>query len=313
MSPSATRALLVLALVATATSQSQLLGAYYSGLGEDTVGQGGLNTLSLCFFDPLALAMGSNCNFNDPTTPCVAPASGGGTQTLQWIWNVISATRAALSANTSPTRGGRPTYFVSFGGANEGGQAWDKIFASDATAASMGANAAQLALALSQRFGNISVGIDLDIEDTTTTLPTFGAFVSAFRAKAPVSQAYLQICTLSSFANASSPDHFKVELLQRFGPAQGGVTHVNMMVDNHDASCEEMMGFWRAPGLSFLPDSSKICGMWGELFPSWILHNPGCDALFSWMRATRAGLGVWEWWSGPVDGVASVLSQVRAL
>ena len=156
------------------------------------------------------------------------------------------------------------------------------------------------------------IGIDLDIEDTATTLPYFGSFITAFRSAAPVSKALLQICTLSSFANASSPDHFKVGLLQRYGPAQGGITHVNMMVDNHDASCAEMMQFWRAPGLDFLPASSKVCGMWGELFPSWILHDPGCDALFGWMRSTRAGVGVWEWWSGPVDGVSSVITKMRA-
>lgn len=271
-----------------------------------------MNTLALCFFDPVALATGANCDFTDPTTPCIAPATGGGTMTLKWIWDAIRLTSSSLSANTSPVRGGKPTYFVSFGGANAGGSGWDKIFSSSSTAAAMGNNAAELFLALTKQFPNATFGIDLDIEDTTTVLPNFGAFITAFRAKASATRALLQICTLSSFAEPASPDHFKVGLLQQYGPAQGGVTHVNMMVDNHDASCQEMMGFWRDPGLNFLPDSSKVCGMWGELIPSWILHDPGCDTLYAWMRATRAGLGIWEWWSGPVNDVAGVTSKIRS-
>lgn len=296
-----------------ALAQSQILGAYFSSLGADTVGQGGLNTLNLCFFDPAALSVAaSQCDFTNPQTPCVAPAAGGGTNNLQWIYNSISITQSSLSQNTAPVRGGKPTYLISFGGANEGGRAWDTLFSAQASATAFGTNAAQLAVALQQHFnGSVVVGIDLDIEGTVTTLPYFGAFILAFRAIAPYGAHPLQICAVSSLANVSSPDHYKVDLLRAHGPAQGGLSHLNMMVDNVDQSCAQMGAFWLDAGLAFLPPSSKVFGAWGELFPSWILHDPGCDTLFGYMRANGVGLGIWEWWTGPVDSIAAVVAKVR--
>ena len=77
--------------------QQQLLLAYYSGVGEATVGTGGLNALSLAFFSPSPMFKGT-CNFATNTTPCIRPASGAGSQLgLAWIIETIGATRAALS------------------------------------------------------------------------------------------------------------------------------------------------------------------------------------------------------------------------
>jgi hypothetical protein len=103
-----------LLMVVVGASGNQIIGAYYSGLGADTVGAGGLNTLMLCFFSPSAMT-DADCDFTSGSTPCVAPAAGGGTQTLKWVWGIINATREQLSSNTSPIRDEAPTYLVSFG------------------------------------------------------------------------------------------------------------------------------------------------------------------------------------------------------
>ena len=70
--------------LARSEGYSQQLGAYYSGLGMDTLGAGGVNCLFLAFFDPAKMTA-TNCNFTDPSTPCVSPAPGGGGQGLAWV------------------------------------------------------------------------------------------------------------------------------------------------------------------------------------------------------------------------------------
>ena len=60
-------------------SQEQLLLAYYSGVGEATVGTGGLNALSLAFFSPSPMVNGK-CDFATNATPCIRPAAGAGSQ-----------------------------------------------------------------------------------------------------------------------------------------------------------------------------------------------------------------------------------------
>lgn len=120
-----------------------------------------------------------------------------------------------LANNTAPTRGETPLVFISFGGANEGGAPWDALFASDTLASQFGRNAAALATAVTAATGGVAViGIDLDIEDTTTVLPAFGSLVSALRTAAPNTSVPLQLCVLSGLAQPSNPDHFKLGLLQ---------------------------------------------------------------------------------------------------
>lgn len=151
------RLFLVLGSLLSVYSYGQQLGAYYSGLGMDTLGTGGVNSVFLCFFDPSKMTA-VNCNFSDPNTPCVASATGGGGQGLQWVcdicdfsvhssWiaitrlQILSSVIAAapqLTNNTAPIRGGKPLIFISFGGANEGGAPWDTIFASAALSSQVG-------------------------------------------------------------------------------------------------------------------------------------------------------------------------------
>ena len=99
--------------ISGAYAYSQQLGAYYSGLGMDTLGAGGVNCLFLAFFDPTKMTA-ADCNFSDPNTPCgencalrpadhalasrrskrtptVAPAPGGGGQGLAWVRRVSHA------------------------------------------------------------------------------------------------------------------------------------------------------------------------------------------------------------------------------
>ena len=90
----------------------------------------------------------------------------------------------------------------------------------------------------------------------------------------------------------------QVNLLQRYGPAQQGITYLNMMVNNVASSCADMAAFWKAPGLHFLPQANKVLGVWGENLPAWILKNPGCtdgsDALFPWIKDNGVGIGIWQ-------------------
>jgi hypothetical protein len=68
-------------------------------------------------------------------------------------------------------------------GKNEGGTPWDYIFANSGRAQLFAANAARLVKAASAALGNKAfVGIDLDIEDTTSKLPYFNDFMKTFRA-----------------------------------------------------------------------------------------------------------------------------------
>ena len=107
-------------------------------------------------------------------------------------------------------RGRLPTVFVSFGGLSEGGKAWDSIFATNSSAAAFGYNAARLAKFLSGYFQQeVFVGIDLDVEGTSTTLPAFPAFLSAFRAQAPFAAYPIMMCALSGLASPNSTDHYK--------------------------------------------------------------------------------------------------------
>lgn len=303
-------AALSLALCAAAPP-AQLLLAYYTGVAPDTVGAGHLNALALAFFDPTALSSPpSSCNFSDAATPCLAPAAGSGDKTLSWALAAVAATQAQLAANAAPDA--QPLYLLSFGGATCGGAPWDAVLASPALAANFGANAAALVAALAARVPGAAFGVDLDIEGTATPLPQLPALVAAYRARAAFAAHPLQLCVLSGCASPSSSDHFKLALLAAAGPAQGGISHVNLMVDNVDEPCAQYLQWWNASALAFLPPAARVGGAWGEIFPTFILHDPGCGALFPWMRAGGVGIGVWQWWTGDVSAIAAVIAEVKA-
>lgn len=294
----------------------QLLMAYYSGVGIDTVGAGGLNALALAFFNPLPLGT-LNCNFNDINTVCVVPASNSGNKDLKWAYSVFNSTIKQLSANTSPVRNQKPTIFFSFGGQSQGGAVWDQLLGgSAATATTFGQNAAKLVSTVYAAIGQSAyVGFDLDIEGTTTTLPQIGSFVKAFRAGAAYDTFPLQLCTLSGLADPNSGDHFKVAIMQQFGPSTKGINFLNMMVNNVDSSCAVMSAFWRHPNLDFLPPQNKILGIWGELYPSFVLHGPGCtdgsSPLFPWIKQNGVGIGIWQWWVGATTEISALISAIR--
>lgn len=313
-----TQALLIARVTASPPGPyGQLLNAYYSGVGADTLGAGGLNSISLAFFNPAPLASPA-CDFADPATPCCAPATGsGGSLNLAWALAQMNASLPALSANTSPVRGGRPTFLFSFGGATQGGAAWDALFGDAAASAAAGANAGWLVRNASAALGGRAfVGVDLDIEGAASALPHIGAFVGAFRAVAPAGTAPLQLCALSGCADPASADHFKLGLMRALGPAQGGIELLNLMVDNVEQSCAQMEAFWRAPGLQFLPPSALALGVWGSIYPSWTLPPPGCTdgaaPLFPWVAANGVNIAIWQWWTGDVGAIAAVLAQLRA-
>jgi hypothetical protein len=295
----------------------QLLMAYYSGVGADTVGAGGLNALALAFFSPAALAA-APCVA--PEFACLQPAAGsGGAKTLPWVAQTVNTTQAALALSVgSGSAAEGPLYLLSFGGATEGGGAWDALLSSPQSAAQFGSNAAALVAALAAAFPACAFGVDLDIEGTTSALPHMAALVAAYRAGAPFAQHPLQLCALSGLADAGSSDHFKVALLQGLGPAQGGFSHLNMMVDNVDEPCSYYTALWNASALAFLPPSARVAGVWGEIYPTWVLHEPGCataasaPALFPWMKAQGVGVGIWQWWVGGVADVAAVIAAVRS-
>jgi len=298
----------------------QLLLTYYSGVGYETLGSGGVNALAMAFFDPIPLATTSNCNFNDLGTPCIRPEVGAGTSlNLSWAVNLINQTATALSGNTSPKRGSKPTVLFSFGGANAGGSPWDSIFSNQQQATQFGTNCASLVKTVAaMSFPTpVFIGIDLDIEDTTTTLPQFASFAKSFRAGAAYNSYPLQLCALSGLASTGSSDHYKVTLMQNYGPGSSTPTinFLNMMVNNQDASCSDMAVFWQNSALNFIPAGNKVCGIWGENNAAWIIHDPGCTSgsnpLFPWMKSNGVGVGIWEWWSGSTTDITKVLSQIR--
>jgi len=308
---------LLLFLLAGSCNGNQLLMAYYSGVGIDTVGAGGVNALALAFFNPLPLGTNSNCDFTNKNTPCLIPASNSGNKDLNWALGVFNASIKQLSANTSPTRNQKPTIFFSFGGQSQGGAVWDQLLGgSSAIATTFGQNAAKLVTTVYNTIGQSAyVGFDLDVEETSSTLPQIGAFVKAFRAGAPYGTYPLQLCALSGLADPSSGDHFKINIMQQFGPSTQGINYLNMMVNNVDSSCTVMSAFWRNSALDFLPPQNKILGVWGELYPSWVLHGPGCtdgsSPLFSWIKQNGVGIGIWQWWVGSTSDIAGLISAIR--
>lgn len=303
-----------------APQYGQLFVAYYSGVGIDTLGSGGVNALALAFFDPTPMGK-AVCDFTSPTTPCIIPATGSGeSKNLGWALKAINESVVALSGNTSPKRGGKPTIFFSFGGESQGGACWDSIFGNSASAKMFAQNAAKLVTTVYDAIGQKAyVGIDLDIEGTSSTLPNINIFVTQFR-QMPGGAAYdtfpLQLCALSGLASNTSMDHFKVGIFQKLGPTQGGFNFLNMMVNNVDSSCTTMSTFWRDPTLDFIPPENKILGVWGEITPSWVLHGPGCtdgnNPLFPWIQKNGVGIGIWQWWTGATTDITALINQIRS-
>jgi len=310
--------LFIISLSCANAQFGQLLMAYYSGVGADTLGSGGVNAISLAFFDPTPLGTTGSCDFSNPNTPCIQPASGsGGSKNLGWALNIFNQTTSALSANTSPKRNGKPTIYFSFGGASQGGACWDSLFGNPTTATQFGKNAGQLVTAVYKMVGQSAyVGFDLDVEGTSTNLPYISNFVSAFRSIAAYNMFPLQLCALSGLANSQSSDYFKVAIMQKYGPSQNGINFLNMMVANVDESCSQMAVYWEDPALNFLPPQNRILGVWGELYPSWVLHGPGCtdgnNPLFPWIRSNEIGIGIWQWWSGTTSDITNLINQIRS-
>jgi len=296
----------------TANPFGQVILAYYSGVGIDTVGSGGLNSISLSFFFPGAMAVPS-CDFNNPQTPCVRPAAGAGPSLgLSWAMQTISTAAPMLQRNSRT----KPIIFFAFGGQSEGGSAWDQIFGQESTASNFGQNCAGLVRAVANAIGNSAfIGIDLDIEGMNTKLPFFGKFITSFRSLAGADSYPLLLDSLSGLSNPSSSDHFKVDLMKNMGPQQGGITFLNMMVNNVQASCATMSAFWRDPNLDFIPPGNKVLGFWGENLSAWILKNPGCtdgsNPLYPWMKSNGVGIGIWQWWIGPTNDITAVINQIK--
>ena len=193
--------------VTSSAPPAQLLLAYFSGVGADSVGSGHLNSLALAFFDPAAMtASPASCNFSDASTPCLAPASGSGEKTLSWVLSSVAATQGQLAPNAAPAQ---PLYLLSFGGATCGGAAWDAMLSSPQLASNFGANAASLVAFLAARVPGAAFGVDLDVEGTTTPLPQLPALVAAYRAHAAYDTHPLQLCALSAFSAPDSADHAK--------------------------------------------------------------------------------------------------------
>jgi hypothetical protein len=97
----------------------------------------------------------------------------------------------------------------------------------------------------------------------------------------------------------------------------GGISHVNLMVDNVDVPYSGYAAWWNASALdAALPPSARVGGVWGPIYPSWSLHDPGCDdgaaPLFPWMRGGRVGVAIWELWTGATDSLAAIVAAVRA-
>jgi len=293
-------------------SFGQPILAYYSGIGLDTVGSGGLNSLSLAFFSPAAMA-GSSCDFTNPQTPCLRPAAGAGPSLgLSWALGTINGSYTELAKNSRR----KPMVFFAFGGQSEGGAAWDSIFGSSSSASSFGRNCGNLVVAVAKNFGNnVVIGVDLDIEETHTTLPNIGSFISSFRSVAPANTYPILLDALSGFASSGNPDNFKVGILQKYGPAQGGITFVNMMVNNIQSSCDTMSQYWRNANINFIPAGNRVFGFWGENLSAWILKNPGCtdgsSPLFPWMKSNGVGMGIWQWWSGATGDITPIIREIK--
>ena len=196
----------------------------------------------------------------------------------------------------------KPTVFVSFGGATEGGDGWDDVFNDQQKAVQFGQNAGHLLTSIqnaTQSSNPAYIGLDLDMEGQTTTFPYFKDFVDAFRAIAPQSQHPLMMCSYSGLADPGNNDHTKLALMQNYGPAYGGIDFINLMVDKAGGtagSCDVYGGYWRDQALDVIPNSARVVGVWGLQAPTNRMDDPGCDDLFGWIKQNGIGLGIWEWW-----------------
>jgi len=294
----------------------QLLMAYYVGNGEETLESGGVNSISIEAYDPLPLATTSNCDFTDPLTPCFVPVAGD-YKNLRWALNLLNITRESLSRNTSPVRQQKPTIFFNFVSAHRGKNIWDEIFSDPQKSLNFGKNSALLVNYFFKALHEtVNVGIDLYILDTRTNLTYFEGFIKSFRERAPYEKFPLILDSLSGLPNNGSSDHFKVGLMQRVGPKQKGINYLNMMVHNADASCSDMVKWWLDPVLDFIPPSNKMFGVWGEILPYMVLHNPGCtdglSPLFPWMKKNSVNIGIFRWWIGPHPTISALIRQIRA-
>jgi hypothetical protein len=161
----------------------------YTGVSPETVGAGGLNSLALGYFDVASMA--GACAVSATSAPCLAPvAAGGGSSSLAFVQSTVAATQAQLAANIAAGgRGGAPLYLLSFGGAAQGGAAWDALLGNAAAAAAFGANAAAVVSALAAAFPGAAFGVDLNVQGTSSALPQLRASSLQGGATAPLASA----------------------------------------------------------------------------------------------------------------------------
>lgn len=253
------------------------------------------------------------------SAPCLQPVADSGLSlSYTWAVNFITDTASTLASNTSPQRNGKPAYFISFGGHSYGTGSWTSMFSSNNQAQQFASNCVALVKAI-ERDTNYTayIGIDLDIElqyaPESVPFTSYGAFHTAFRQGAPFDKYPLMLCTLSGIVQEGNDDHYKVDLLQTYGPKQSGFNFVNMMVDNDKMSCHDMSAFWRNETLStYLPPQNRVVSIWGLNNDVWIIDEPGCNNdLYPWVRTNAVNVGLWQWWLGDPSPVNNVMNQMR--
>ena len=313
------------------TGYGQLLLAYYSGPYGDslTSSSNPMNALSLAFFDPALFAQ-SGCDFTGDSSPCLKAASGAGDQvSLKWAKATITSMTVYLKKNLTPGMK-KPIYFISFGGQAASGSGWDIVFNDAAKAATFGTNAAALVKQIeTDTKGVATIGIDLDTEGVSE-MKNFEALVKAFRADAPFDKYPLMMCAFSSLQCSTSAENFKSDLFNKYGPngtEMKGLNFLNMMVDNHDRSCDYMSQYWikcpspcdskTSTGTCYpnfdnaVPYANRLFGVWGINQPGWLIHDPGCSGkMFDFWKKNGIGVGVWEWW-GEYPALNAFIEKIK--
>ena len=292
-----------------------------------------MNSLALAFFDPAQFA-GSGCDFTSDSSPCLARAAGAGNQvSLKWAKATITSTADALKKNLTPGMK-KPIYFISFGGQAAAGSGWDIVFNDAAKATNFGTNAAALVKQIeTDTKGVATIGIDLDTEGVTE-MKNFEALVKAFRADAPFDKYPLMMCAFSSLQCSTSPEYFKSDLFNKYGPNGTqikGLNFLNMMVDNHDRSCDYMSQYWiKCPSPcdsktatstcypnfdNAVPYANRLFGVWGINQPGWLIHDPGCSGssgkMFEFWKKNGVGMGLWEWWIGDPSPLKAFAEKIK--
>ena len=112
---------------------------------------------------------------------------------------------------------------------------------------------------------------------------------------------------------SASADYAKLGILQAAGPAQRGISHVYIAPPAFDQPCSAYFATWSDAALAFLPLSARVGGTWGEIYPGWILHGPGCvdgaTPLFPWMAQNGVSIAFMQHWAGDNSATAASLDE----